>query len=85
MIRIKDAIKIEVNYAIMKFGDKIDLIDLEARNVFNTRLKSISMIKYIHGFYLYGKRDILINQQRAVNEYLRCNKTELWEYIVYWK
>ena len=75
----------EVDYAIIKFSDKIDLIDLEVRNVFITRSTSTSMIKYIYGSNHYSKRDALINQQRVTNKCPRCNETKIQEYIVQFK
>ena len=82
IIKIKDSIKIEVDYTIIKFGEKIALIDLEVRNIFNTILILMLMIKCMNSFNHYGKRDILINQQRVTNKYPRCNEPETWEYIV---
>ena len=62
-IRIKDAKQSESQYANQKFRVKIDFIDLDARNVFNGKKVSTSIIKYANAFNQYGIRDEIINKQ----------------------
>jgi len=51
----------EVNYPIMKVGEKIDLIDLEVRNIFESRKVIKPLIKCCYDFNYYRTRDTEIN------------------------
>ena len=68
MIRIEDAKQAEWEYAKSKFPNMIELIDLEARNVF-TKGVIISILKYIYRFNYYASRDSMINNDILSSKY----------------
>lgn len=63
--RAVDAPKEEVQYAVKKYGNNADFIDLEARNVFLIKKVTSSVIKCVHGFNHYGVRNALIKSKIA--------------------
>ena len=61
IIRIEDAITIELEQVKEKFQAICDLIDMEVRDIFVTRKIMRVIIKCYYGFNQYGTRDIEIN------------------------
>ena len=66
----------------MKYNDKIDFINLNARNALTSGTVTISIIKYTHGFNHYANRDCIINKQMISNKYSRYSNIEIWEYMI---
>ena len=66
----------ESNYAVMKFKEKVEFMDLEAKCFLSNKITT-SMIKCIHRYNHYGVRDSLINSNRVASEYLHCNEEEI--------
>ena len=63
-----------------KCGEKWELIDIEARNVF-TRCTP-SMIKCVAGINHYGKRIRTIDKENVTAEYTVCVENEYWKHAV---
>ena len=62
MIYINDSIKFKNYYAKIICKDKVDFIDLNARNTFPSRVNTILIIKCTYGFNHYARRDYIINK-----------------------
>jgi len=75
-IRIEDAKQSESQYTNRKFKIKIDFIDLDARDTFNGKKVSTSVIKCANAFNQYGVRDEIINKQTVGRECPRCSEPE---------
>jgi len=75
-IRIHDAIKAEMKYASKKFGDKLEFIDMEARNCFAPRLITPSTLKCYYRFNYYVARDKVLNYSLVNKECPRCSCKE---------
>ena len=81
-IRIIDTNDIECECAKSKFGTRVDFIDIEARNSFQTKKVSTSLIKYANSYNQCGARDEIINQKMVGAECLRCSEPETWEHVI---
>ena len=84
MIQIVDAKKVEWEYANSKFPNSIELIDLEAQNVY-IKTVMISMLKCIYSFNYYGHRDVNTNKDIVNNECPRYSYPESWDNVVKYK
>ena len=71
----------ESNYAAMKFKEKVEFIDLEAR-CFPSNKITMSMIKCIYRHNHYEVQDSLINSNRVTSEYLQYDEEKTLEHIV---
>ena len=60
----------------MKFPSNYDFIDVNARNVFDNKKVTASMISYSHGYNHYGLREALINKNNIGYNCPRCSKPE---------
>ena len=76
-IRGMDAIQEEMNYIIMKFSRKYDLIDIRGRVNILRLLKTVVAMKCYYGLNLYEERDSLINLNKATVECLRYSIIEI--------
>ena len=56
-----DAKEAEKEYGVEKLKYKYEFVDKEARNAFNPKKVTSSMIKCVHGYNHFGLRDSLIN------------------------
>ena len=66
----------------MKYNDKIDFINLNARNALTSGTVTISIIKYTYDFNHYANKDCIINEQMISNKYSRYSNIEIWEYMI---
>ena len=82
IVRIIDSKKAEENYGREKLKYKYDFVDAEARNVFNSKKVTTSMMKCAHGFNHYGLRDSLINNNMIDDSCPRCQEVETWDHVI---
>ena len=68
IIRIADAEKEEYQYAKSKFENKIDFINLKAREAFPNGV-SIVILKYCYGFNIIEVRGNIINKSTTIKDY----------------
>ena len=81
-IRKRDAEISFKEYVKDKFGYKSEFMDIEARNYFQSKDVTPSVIKCAHGFNQYGVRDVIINGNLTGMEYPRCNEDETWDHVI---
>jgi len=74
MIRILDAKEMELEYIKGKYLDHWEVIDLDAREVFNTGSVIRALMKCIFSFNQYSTRDAAINKTNTTKEYPRCSE-----------
>ena len=75
-IQIIDIKESEEEYARKKYTNKIDFIDLEARNSFPIKKVIPSIIKCFHRYNYYGVRKSVINSKMVGSECPRYSKVE---------
>ena len=81
-IRIADASTSFKEYVKEKHKHNADVIDVKARDVFQNKRVTASMIACSHGFNHYGERDAMINKMMTTMECPLCNEKETWEHVV---
>ena len=77
VIRVIDGKRAEQQYAKKKIGYRYEFVDAEARNIFNSRVVTPSMIKCTYRFNQFGLRDLMINKNMVEAYYLRCDSVEM--------
>ena len=77
-----DAKEAEKEYGVEKLKYKYEFVDKEARNAFNPKKVTSSMIKCAYGYNHFGLRDSLINNNMIDAHCPRCQEIETWEHIV---
>ena len=75
-IRIINAKKAEEKHGEKKMNYKHDFVDKEARNSFNPKTVTVSMMKCAHRHNHFGLRDSLINNNMIEAHCPRCQEIE---------
>ena len=81
IIRMLDAKKLEEKHGEKKLGYEHEHIDKEARNVFNSRNITTSIIKCAHGCNHFGLRDLMISNNMIETYCPRYQMVETWDIV----
>jgi len=82
IVRIIDSKKAEESHGREKLKCKCDFVDADARNVFNSKKVTTSMMKCAHGFNHHGLRDSLTNNNVIDDRCPRCQEVETWDHVM---
>ena len=67
---------------IIKFGMEVNLINIEARNVLDTKSITTLIVKCTNGYNYCRARDALIDSNLINSKYPRCSSPNTWDYVV---
>ena len=81
-IRIADASSSFEEHIREKCKHHADIVDVKARDAFQNKRVTSSMITCLRGFDHYGERDAMINKMMTTMECPLCNEKETWEHAV---
>ena len=82
MLRIIDAKKLEEKHGEKKLGYEHEHVYKEARNAFNPKNITTSIIKCAHGCNHFSLRDSMINNNIIDAYCLRYQMVETWDHVV---